>query len=100
MKTHLEAAVLERAELEPHSFKTREERTAAQDERISVVVSDASYMNSELLARALSRTKGLNVLRCTAHLNETLEAIVRLAPDVNVLSVHFSDGPYKGLELL
>lgn len=100
MKTEVDPAVLERAELELHSFKTREERTAVQDQRISVLVSDASYMNSELLARALGRTKGLNILRCTAHFSETLEAIVRLAPDVNVLSEHFSDGPYKGLELL
>jgi len=70
------------------------------DHKISVVVSDGSYMTSELLARALTRIKTLSVLKCTVNFDQTLEAIVTLRPDVAVLGLHFANGPYKALELL
>lgn len=74
--------------------------TLGDAQKISVVVSDGSYMNSELLARALTRIKSLAVLKCTVNYDKTLEAIIDLQPDVAILSLHFADGPYKGLELL
>ena len=70
------------------------------DEKISVVVSDFSHMNSELLARALSRVKNLTILKCSVNFIDTLEAIVDLRPDVAVISIHLADGPYRGLEII
>jgi len=70
------------------------------DEKISVVVSDVSHMNSELLARALSRVKNLTILKCSVNFIDTLEAIVDLRPDVAVISIHLADGPYRGLEII
>lgn len=70
------------------------------EEKISVVVSDFSHMNSELLARALSRVKNLTILKCSVTFIDTLEAIVNLRPDVAVISIHLADGPYRGLEII
>lgn len=76
------------------------DRVSNRDPRISVVVSDASFMTSELLARALSRVKTLNILKCTVTFGETLKAIVERAPDVAIVSTHLADGPYRGLEIV
>lgn len=80
--------------------EARDQAYPRRDQRISVVVSDGNYMNSELLARALSRLKTLTILKCAVNFAETLEAIVDLRPDVAVLSTHLADGPYKGWEIL
>ncbi len=72
----------------------------SRDARISVVVSDASYMSSELLARALGRVKILNIMKCTVGFGETLEAILEYVPDVAIVSTHLADGPYRGLEVV
>jgi DNA-binding NarL/FixJ family response regulator len=69
-------------------------------QKISVVVSDANYMTSELLARALSRMKTLSILKSTVSFPETLDAIVELNPDIALVSTHLSDGLYRGLEVL
>lgn len=79
---------------------TRDQAYARSNQRISVVVSDGNYMNSELLARALSRLKTLTILKCAVSFVEILEAIVDLRPDVAVLSTHLADGPFKGWEIL
>jgi DNA-binding NarL/FixJ family response regulator len=80
--------------------QSTEQGTSRIDEKISLVVSDFSHMNSELLARALSRVKNLTILKCSVNFIDTLEAIVDLHPDVAVISIHLSDGPYRGLEII
>jgi DNA-binding NarL/FixJ family response regulator len=71
-----------------------------RDPRISVVVSDASFMTSELLARALGRVKTFKILKCSVNFAETLKAIVERVPDVAIVSTHLADGPYRGLEVV
>jgi DNA-binding NarL/FixJ family response regulator len=71
-----------------------------RDQRISVLISDANYMTAELLARALSRVRTLNIVKSAVNLQEAVEAIVNLNPDVAVVSTHLADGPYRGFEIL
>jgi DNA-binding NarL/FixJ family response regulator len=71
-----------------------------QEQKIAVVISDASQMNTELLARALGRLKTLNILKSTVRSDEALAAIVRFDPDVAVVSTHQSDGLFKGFEIV
>lgn len=100
MRNQPEMGAIDQPEpIEQHS--TRED-TARQprEQKISVVVSDGSFMNSELLGRALSRIKTLTVLKSTANYDEAHEAAVDLQPDVVVVGLHFGNAPYKGLELL
>lgn len=99
MRTHPETSVSDRPE-ERQQGRSQHQTNHERDQRISLVVSDGSYMNSELLGRALSRIRTLAVSRCTVNFQETLEAITDFRPDVVLLSLHFPDGPYKGLELL
>ncbi|HEX2331514.1 MAG TPA: response regulator transcription factor [Candidatus Angelobacter sp.] len=100
MRNQPEISAIDQAEpTQQHS--TRHEMARHQGEqKISVVVSDGSYMSSELLGRALSRIKTLTVLKSTANYDEALEAIIDLQPDVVVVGLHFGNAPYKGLELL
>ena len=65
-----------------------------------VAISDASHMNSELLARALNRVKTLSILKCTVNFGDTLDTIVERGPDVAIVSTHLADGPYRGLEVV
>jgi DNA-binding NarL/FixJ family response regulator len=76
------------------------DRAFNRDPRISVVVSDASFMTAELLARALGRVKTLNILKCAVNFGEILKAIVERVPDVAIVSTHLADGPYRGLEVV
>src|SRR5689334_5231002 len=109
MRGRLETAVRdhpEKASETEHAFSDSNERGHAtdrpstRDPKISVVVSDASFMTSELLARALGRVKTLSILKCALTFGETLEAIVEHVPDVAIVSTHLADGPYRGLELV
>ena len=100
MRTHAEIGAVDRLDAIQQELRSEEQAGRERDQKISVVVSDGSYMTSELLARALTRIKTLTILKCTVNFAETLEAIADLQPDVAVLSLHFADGPYKGLELL
>lgn len=94
MRTHVQTdTVLEKG-------RPADEMSRGSNQKISVVVSNGSYMTCELLARALTRIKTFTILKCTVSFGETLGAIVDLRPDVAVLSLHFADGPYKALELL
>jgi DNA-binding NarL/FixJ family response regulator len=70
------------------------------ESKISIVVSDCSQMNSELLAGALNRVKDVIVLKCAVNFIESLHAIVELSPDIAVVSAHLADGAYRGLEIL
>jgi DNA-binding NarL/FixJ family response regulator len=70
------------------------------DHRVSVVITDASQMTAELLARVLSRVRALNILKSVVNLREGLDAIVNLRPDVAIISPHLVDGPYRGFEIL
>ena len=72
----------------------------SRDARISIVVSDASYMSSELLARALGRLKTLNIMKCTVDFGGTLDAILENVPNVAIVSTHLADGLYRGLEVV
>src|SRR6478672_1412212 len=63
------------------------------DQRISVVITDATQMTVELLARVLSRVKTLNILKSVVNLREALDAIVNLRPNVAIISTHLADGP-------
>jgi DNA-binding NarL/FixJ family response regulator len=76
------------------------EQVSSRDPRISVIVSDASFMTSELLGRALARVKTLSILGCAVSFNETMKAIVDSVPDIIVVSTHLADGPYQGLEVV
>jgi DNA-binding NarL/FixJ family response regulator len=99
METHAEIGASDRLDL-VREGRSKDNASRGHDQRISVVVSDGSYMTSELLARALTRIKMLTILRCTINFDQTLEAIVDLQPDVAVIGLHLADGPYKALELL
>jgi DNA-binding NarL/FixJ family response regulator len=82
-----------------------QQQTVAQpldeiDQRVSVLVTDATPMTAELLTRALSRVKTLNVVKSAVNLREALEAIVNLRPNVAIISTHLADGPYLGFEIL
>lgn len=81
-------------------YRSDDQAGRGYEHRISVVVSDGSYMSSELLARALTRIKTLRIVRITVNFDETLEAILSLRPDVAILGLHFASDPYKALELL
>jgi DNA-binding NarL/FixJ family response regulator len=70
------------------------------DHRISVVISDANYMTSELLARALGRVRTLNILKSAVSAGETLDAIVELRPNIAIVSTHQADGLCKGFEIV
>src|SRR5262249_34403727 len=74
--------------------------SSRHDQKITVVISDASQMTSELLARALGRMKTLNILKSAVTSEEALEAIVDLEPDVAVVSTHQADGLCKGFEIV
>jgi len=71
-----------------------------QEHKITVVISDASQMSSELLARALGRVKTLNIVKSAVSSDEALDAIVQLEPDVAVVSAHQVDGLCKGFEIV
>jgi DNA-binding NarL/FixJ family response regulator len=74
--------------------------SSRQDQKITVVISDASQMTSELLARALGRVKTLNILKSAVTSEEALEAIAEHEPDVAVVSTHQADGLCKGFEIV
>jgi len=84
----------------PSEHEQAKDRISGRDPRISLVVSDASFMTSELLARALSRVKTFSILKCAVSFAETLKAIVERVPDVAIVSTHLADGPYRGLEVV
>ncbi len=100
MRTHAEIDPGDQPQIVQQEGRSEDQASPGPEQKISVVVSDGSYMNSELLARALSRVKTLTILKCTVNFSETLAAIIDLQPDVAILSLHFADGPYRGLELL
>lgn len=80
--------------------QTTSQSSAKQGPKISVVISDASYMTSELLAHALSRVKTFEILKSTMSGREALNAIVELGPHVAVVSIHQADGLCKGFEIV
>jgi len=80
--------------------QTTRQSSVKQDQKISVVISDASYMTSELLARALSRVKTFEILKSTVSGGDALDAIVELDPHVAVVSIHQADGLCKGFEIV
>jgi DNA-binding NarL/FixJ family response regulator len=80
--------------------QTTSQSPGRRDQRISVVISDASYMTSELLARALNRVKTLKILKSTVNGGEALDAIVELSPDIAIVSIHQADGLCKGFEII
>jgi hypothetical protein len=100
MRTQAEIGASDQLETVQQEGRSEDQASHARNQKISLVVSDGSYMTSELLARALTRIKALTILKCTVTFVETLDAIVDLRPDVAVISLHFADGPYKALELL
>src|SRR5215469_13182784 len=108
MRSRATTVPIDRAENEHNVRQTAPQETSEitswgsirQDQRITVVISDASQMTSELLARALGRVKTLNVLKSVVTSVEALEAIVDLEPDVAVVSTHQADGLCKGFEIV
>jgi DNA-binding NarL/FixJ family response regulator len=100
MRTHASTGASNRLEIVQQEDRSEDQASRERARKISLVVSGGSYMASELLARALTRIKTLDILKCTVNFGETLDAIVDLRPDVAVLSIHFAEGPYKALELL
>jgi DNA-binding NarL/FixJ family response regulator len=100
MRTDAGIGTCDRLDIVQQEGRSDDQARRECNHKISVVVSDGSYMTSELLARALTRIKTLSILKCKVDFDETLDAIVTLHPDVAVLGLHFANGPYKGLELL
>ena len=100
MRNHGGITAIDHSEWMQEQHRSGGQANGGDAQKISVLVSDANYMNSQLLAGALNRIKSLTVLKCTVSYNETLDAIVALQPEVAILGLHFSDGPYKGLELM
>lgn len=100
MRTHPDIGVSDPPNMLDQQCRQQNHTNHGSAQRISLVVNDGSYMSSELLGRALGRIKMLLVAKCTVNFQETLEAITEFQPDVVLLSLHFPDGPYKGLELL
>jgi DNA-binding NarL/FixJ family response regulator len=85
---------------DPKTTTANADHSGRQDRKISVVISDASPMTTELLARALGRLKTLNILKSTVRSDEALEAIRDFRPDVAVVSTHQADGLFKGFEIV
>src|SRR5258708_11015732 len=90
----------ERASQRYDRLRTEEQPPGKRNQRISVVISDANYMSTELLTRALSRVRTLNIVKSVVNLHEAVEAIVNLNPDVAVVSTHLAEGPYRGFDIL
>ena len=65
----------DRLDIVQQESRSDDQASRGCDHKISVVVSDGSYMTSELLARALTRIKTLSVLKCAVNFDQTLEAI-------------------------
>jgi DNA-binding NarL/FixJ family response regulator len=108
MRSHGTTVPIDRAENEQNSGDTTPQENSEitgpgsgrQEQKITVVISDASQMTSELLARALGRVKTLSVLKSAVTSVEALEAIVDLEPDIAVVSTHQADGLCKGFEVV
>jgi DNA-binding NarL/FixJ family response regulator len=105
MRSRLETSANDRQESthETAHNSSQHEKSTEQpkpDSRISVLVSDASFMTSELIAQALGRVKTLSIVKSAVSFGETLKAIVEHSPDVAVVSTHLADGPYRGLEIV
>lgn len=100
MRTHVQISTCDQPDTALQKDRPSDQMSREGNRKISVVVSNGSYMTCELLARALTRIKTFTILKCSVTFGETLEAIVDLRPDVAVLSLHFADGPYRALELL
>lgn len=75
------------------------EHTSGED-RISVVLSDASNMSCELMASALKRVRSFKILKYVVSTSEILDAVSTLNPDVTLVSINLSDGPYTGFKAL
>lgn len=85
---------------DPKTSRENTDHSGRQDRKISVIISDASPMATELLARALGRLKTLNILKSTVRSDEALAAIRHFRPDVAVVSTHQADGLLKGFEIV
>lgn len=86
--------------LDEGNAEAQKEGPRREVEKISVVISDASQMTTQLLAQALGRLKNVNVVQSTVRSGEALAAIARLEPDVAVVSTHQGDGLFKGFEIV
>src|SRR5690242_20169194 len=62
MRRRTDSLASDEAEKVHETGETRNQAYPRRDQKISIVVSDGNYMNSELLARALSRLKTLTIL--------------------------------------
>jgi DNA-binding NarL/FixJ family response regulator len=71
-----------------------------RNEAISVVLSDSSAMAGELLASALKRVRIIRLEKCAISSDELSESIYAIKPDVAIVSLHLSDGPYLGFKVL
>ena len=76
-------------------------RPKAPRKVISVLVSNATPMNCQLLCRALKRSFGqFRVISCVADSRTLVDEIRNHRPDVAVLSLHLRDGPTAGFKVL
>jgi len=68
---------------------------------VSVLISDASHMNCQLLADALrNSSQHFDVVACATKAGQIVEAASEHAPDVAVISLELHDGPLAGLMAL
>ena len=65
---------------------------------VSVLISDASHMNCQVLAGALrNSSQHFDVVACATKASQIVQAATEHAPDVAVISLALNDGPRAGL---
>jgi DNA-binding NarL/FixJ family response regulator len=67
---------------------------------ISVVVADSTRIHSQLLAEAMQRDSGLQVVASVSTTEELLGAVGRVPVDVVIVSFSLDDAPGRGTEVL
>lgn len=68
---------------------------------VTVLISDASPMNCQLMAGALrNSSQHFDVVACATNSSEIVRAASQFEPDVAVISVSLNDGPLAGLTAL
>lgn len=71
-----------------------------RNNRFSVVVSDRTRMNCDLLAHALNHIPDLNVVGTAATVAALAEVVENHNPNITVVSLDLEDGPGSGLAAL
>jgi two-component system nitrate/nitrite response regulator NarL len=70
------------------------------EETIRVVVADNTHIHTQLLAEALRRDRGLEVIGCPSNCRDLVAAVAAQKVGVAVISSNLEEEPLRGLEVL